>query len=384
MNLQFKLTRLLALNAVAFALWELWGLWHSNLRRPYAIAVRSSTAIPTVIVRIQEIALTTERILAMGNTSLRLNAEYGTHGLNRIIASIDTGMSRHADRSSSGLIWEAAKSLQTVETCVNVITSHNSDALESLLALQRHIESLPLDLQMMAQLGEKIEYFYVAPERRRDHVHGIEDVRLSCPSPAIGFKYLCCTRGFRRLSALHNALEVAEECEKLCNSLPPRKSLISRISRDDLYELRLVCSVTPEPTYCFPADLSPLLLRHREQLERMSSKLAFVVRDYHWPATNAIAVSSTYIRRVEQLLSQFLILSPDLPAAGVNFSAFELHDHVYDIGRSRNWRSWWHSSLASRTTVVLLTKLFNCGPQKQKLPPKTTSANHSTTKFKCS
>ncbi|KAJ7031789.1 hypothetical protein C8F04DRAFT_1185710 [Mycena alexandri] len=98
--------------------------------------------------------------------------------------------------------------------------------------------------------------------------------------------------------------EVAEECEKLCNSLPPRKSLISRISRDDLYELRLVCSVTPEPTYCFPADLSPLLLRHREQLERMSSKLAFVVRDYHWPATNAIAVSSTYIRRVEQLLSQ--------------------------------------------------------------------------------
>lgn len=61
--------------------------------------------------------------------------------------------------STFTLIQNAAKSLQTFETCVNVLLTYNSEAMESLLALYQHIESLPFSLQAMEQLSGQIGYF---------------------------------------------------------------------------------------------------------------------------------------------------------------------------------------------------------------------------------
>ncbi|KAJ7777455.1 hypothetical protein B0H16DRAFT_1505585 [Mycena metata] len=125
---------------------------------------------------------------------------------------------------------------------------------------------------------------------------------------AVGFAQLRCP-------ALTTALQhVVEECDELCDSLPPQ-DLSVRIPNDDLLELASVYPSRPETTHdydhYFPAALHPLLLRHREQLGLMSSELYNAMMRYSWPSSNPIVYASAYIRRVERLLAP---LSPPTPS----------------------------------------------------------------------
>ncbi|KAJ7223827.1 hypothetical protein C8J57DRAFT_1482120 [Mycena rebaudengoi] len=166
-----------------------------RLRHQYEIfesLVRSADAIPIAMTSIREIISMTERMLvqapASDTTESDRTTEFGGEkrirrrlqeiqktaylsvnrlqaysdrldvSLDILISSLGTTV-QDSQTSPLSLIHSAAQSLQTFETCVNVLLTYNAEALESILALKRQIEALPFNIHTMEQFSGQIDYF---------------------------------------------------------------------------------------------------------------------------------------------------------------------------------------------------------------------------------